>query len=125
MILGLDHDDPWDQRMCGTALKLLVRSSRRRKALLQLFLALGKRCTDGATARSYNGDQDRDRGRPVLFVRPVRVVPVTISSNLAILDFFCRRECDCIRFAKWLRGAARSALAAEGRRSAFFPADLI
>ena len=42
---------------------------------------------DGATARSHNGDQDRDRGRPVLFVRPVRVVPVT-SSNLAILDFF-------------------------------------
>ena len=68
-------------------LKLLVRSSRRRKALLQLFLALGERCTDGATARSHNGDQDRDRGRPVLFVRPVRVVPVT-SSNLAILDFF-------------------------------------
>ena len=50
-------------------------------------LALGERCTDGATARSDNGDQDRDRGRPVLFVRPVRVVPVT-SSNLAILDFF-------------------------------------
>ena len=34
-----------------------------------------------------NGDQDRDRGRPVLFVRPMRVVPVT-SSNLAILIFF-------------------------------------
>ena len=62
-----------------------MRSSRRRKALLQLFLALGERCTDGATARSHNGDQDRDRGRPVLFVRPVRVVPVT-SSNLAILE---------------------------------------
>ena len=66
-------------------LQLRVRSSRRRKALLQLFLALGERCTDGATARSHNGDQDRDRGRPVLFVRPVRVVPVT-SSNLAILE---------------------------------------
>ena len=51
---------------------------------MQLFLALGKRCTDGATARSRNGDRDRDRGRPVLLVRPVRVVPVT-SSNLAIL----------------------------------------
>ena len=39
---------------------------------------------DGATASSHNGDKDRDRGRPVLFVRPVRVVPVK-SSNLAIL----------------------------------------
>ena len=66
-------------------LKLRVRSSRRRKALLQLFLALGERCTDGATARSRNGYRDRDRGRPVLLVRPVRVVPVT-SSNLAILE---------------------------------------
>ena len=65
-------------------LKLRVRSSRRRKALLQLFLALGERCTDGATARSRNGDRDRDRGRPVLLVRPVRVVAVT-SSILAIL----------------------------------------
>ena len=64
-----------------------MRSSRRRKALLQLFLALGERCTDGATARSRNGYRDRDRGRPVLLVRPVRVVPVT-SSNLAILKFF-------------------------------------
>ena len=68
-------------------LKLLVRSSRRRKALLQLFLALGERCTDGATARSRNGYRDRDRGRPVLLVRPVRVVAVT-SSILAILIFF-------------------------------------
>ena len=66
-------------------LQLRVRSSRRRKALLQLFLALGERCTDGATARSRNGYRDRDRGRPVLLVRPVRVVPVT-SSNLAILE---------------------------------------
>ena len=65
-------------------LKLRVRSSRRRKALLQLFLALGERCTDGATARSRNGYRDRDRGRPVLLVRPVRVVAVT-SSILAIL----------------------------------------
>ena len=64
-----------------------MRSSRRRKALLQLFLALGERCTDGATARSRNGDRDRDRGRPVLLVRPVRVVAVT-SSILAILEFF-------------------------------------
>ena len=68
-------------------LQLRVRSSRRRKALLQLFLALGERCTDGATARSRNGYRDRDRGRPVLLVRPVRVVAVT-SSILAILDFF-------------------------------------
>ena len=100
-------------------LKLRVRSSRRRKALLQLFLALGERCTDDATARTHNGYRDRDRGRPVLLVRPVRVVAVT-SSILAILNFFCRRECDCIRFAKWLHGAAWSALAAEGRRSEFF-----
>ena len=64
-----------------------MRSSRRRKALLQLFLALGERCTDGATARSRNGYRDRDRGRPVLLVRPVRVVAVT-SSILAILEFF-------------------------------------
>ena len=68
-------------------LQLRVRSSRRRKALLQLFLALGERCTDGATARSRNGYRDRDRGRPVLLVRPVRVVAVT-SSILAILKFF-------------------------------------
>ena len=54
---------------------------------MQLFLALGERCTDGATARSRNGYRDRDRGRPVLLVRPVRVVAVT-SSNLAILNFF-------------------------------------
>ena len=65
-------------------LKLRVRSSRRRKALLQLFLALGERCTDDATARAHNGYRDRDRGRPVLLVRPVRVVAVT-SSILAIL----------------------------------------
>ena len=65
-------------------LKLRVRSSRRRKALLQLFLALGERCTDDATARVHNGYRDRDRGRPVLLVRPVRVVAVT-SSILAIL----------------------------------------
>ena len=65
-------------------LKLRVRSSRRRKALLQLFLALGERCTGDATARARNGDRDRDRGRPVLLVRPVRVVAVT-SSILAIL----------------------------------------
>ena len=69
-------------------LKLRVQSSRRRKALLQLFLALGERCTDGATARSRNGYRDRDRGRPVLLVRPVRVVPPVTSSNLAILKFF-------------------------------------
>ena len=100
-------------------LQLRVRSSRRRKALLQLFLALGERCTDDATARARNGDRDRDRGRPVLLVRPVRVVAVT-SSILAILEFFCRRERDCIRFTKWLHGAAWSALAAEGRRSEFF-----
>ena len=81
-------------------LQLRVRSSRRRKALLQLFLALGERCTDGATSTciadgvdspscitSRNGYRDRDRGRPVLLVRPVRVVSVT-SSNLAILKFF-------------------------------------
>ena len=68
-------------------LKLRVRSSRRRKALLQLFLALGERCTDDATARVHNGYRDRDRGRPVLLVRPVRVVAVT-SSILAILKFF-------------------------------------
>ena len=73
-------------------LKLLVRSSRRRKALLQLFLALGERCTDDATERARNGERDRDRGRPVLLVRPVRVVPVT-SSNLAILIFFVAAEC--------------------------------
>ena len=100
-------------------LKLLVRSSRRRKALLQLFLALGERCTDGATARSRNGYRDRDRGRPVLLVRPVRVVAVT-SSILAILEKICRRERDCIRLGELLHGAARSALAAEGRRSEFF-----
>jgi hypothetical protein len=35
-------------------------------------------------------------------------------------DVFCHRECDCIRFGELLRGAARSALAAEGRRSEFF-----
>ena len=68
-------------------LKLRVRSSRRRKALLQLFLALGERCTGDATARARNGDRDRDRGRPLLLVRPVRVVAVT-SSILAILIFF-------------------------------------
>ena len=62
-----------------------VRSSRRRKALLQLFLALGERCTDDATERARNGERDRDRGRPVLLVRPVRVVAVT-SSILAILE---------------------------------------
>ena len=100
-------------------LKLLVRSSRRRKALLQLFLALGERCTDDATERARNGERDRDRGRPVLLVRPVRVVAVT-SSILAILEFFCRRERDCIRLGELLHGAARSALAAEGRRSEFF-----
>ena len=55
--------------------------------LLQLFLALGERCTGDATARARNGDRDRDRGRPVLLVRPVRVVAVT-SSILAILIFF-------------------------------------
>jgi hypothetical protein len=55
--------------------------------LLQLFLALGERCTDDATERARNGERDRDRGRPVLLVRPVRVVAVT-SSILAILDFF-------------------------------------
>ena len=66
-------------------LKLRVRSSRRRKALLQLFLALGERCTDDATERARNGERDRDRGRPVLLVRPVRVVAVT-SSILAILE---------------------------------------
>jgi hypothetical protein len=65
-------------------LKLRVRSSRRRKALLQLFLALGERCTDDATARARNGERERDCGGPVLLVRPVRVVAVT-SSNLAIL----------------------------------------
>ena len=76
-------------------LKLLVRSSRRRKALLQLFLALGERCTDDATERARNGERDRDRGRPVLLVRPVRVVAVT-SSILAILEKKnCRRERDC------------------------------
>ena len=64
-----------------------MRSSRRRKALLQLFLALGEHCTDDATARAHNGYRDRDRGRPVLLVRPVRVVAVT-SSILAILKFF-------------------------------------
>ena len=68
-------------------LKLRVRSSCRRKALLQLFLALGERCTGDATARARNGDRDRDRGRPVLLVRPVRVVAVT-SSILAILILF-------------------------------------
>jgi hypothetical protein len=68
-------------------LKLRVRSSRRRKALLQLVLALGERCTGDATARARNGDRDRDRGRPVLLVRPVRIVAVT-SSILAILNFF-------------------------------------
>ena len=68
----------------GEAQTPRVRSSRRRKALLQLFLALGERCTGDATARARNGDRDRDRGRPVLLVRPVRVVAVT-SSILAIL----------------------------------------
>ena len=58
-------------------LKLRVRSSRRRKALLQLFLALGERCTDDATERARNGKRDRDRGRPMLLVRPVSVVAVT------------------------------------------------
>ena len=100
-------------------LQLRVRSSRRRKALLQLFLALGERCTDGATARSHNGDQDRDRGRPVLFVRPVRVVPVT-SSNLAILEKKMSPRVRLRTFWATARGAARSALAAEGRRSEFF-----
>ena len=48
---------------------------------------------------------------------------VSFQSRARILRFWkknCRRECDCIRFAKWLRGAARNALAAEGRRSEFF-----
>ena len=71
-------------------LKLRVRSSRRRKALLQLVLALGERCTGDATARARNGDRDRDRGRPVLLVRPVRVVAVT-SSIYAILIFLSPR----------------------------------
>ena len=44
--------------------------------LLQLFLALGERCTDDATERARNGERDRDRGRPVLLVRSVRVVAV-------------------------------------------------
>ena len=39
-----------------------------------------------ATERARNGERDRDRGRPVLLVRPVRVVAVT-SSILAILNF--------------------------------------
>ncbi len=100
-------------------LQLRVRSSRRRKALLQLFLALGERCTDGATARSRNGDRDRDRGRPVLLVRPVRVVAVT-SSILAILEFFLSPRARLHTLGELLHGAARSALAAEGRRSEFF-----
>ena len=103
-------------------LQLRVRSSRRRKALLQLFLALGERCTDGATARACNGYRDRDRGRPVLLVRPVRVVAVT-SSILAILIFFVAASATAYALHNGcaeLRGAARSALAAEGRRSEFF-----
>ena len=102
-------------------LKLRVQSSRRRKALLQLFLALGERCTDDATARSRNGYRDRDRGRPVLLVRPVRVVPPVTSSNLAILKFFLSPRVRLpIRLVELLCGAAWSALAAEGRRSEFF-----
>ena len=49
---------------------------------------------------------------------------VSFQSRARILRFWiflCRRECDCIRFKKLLHGAARSALAAEGRRSEFFP----
>ena len=48
---------------------------------------------------------------------------VSFQSRARILRFWkniCRRECDCIRFAQSLRGAARNALAAEGRRSEFF-----
>ena len=48
---------------------------------------------------------------------------VSFQSRARILRFWkknCRRECDCIRFTKWLHGAAWSALAAEGRRSEFF-----
>ena len=100
-------------------LKLLVRSSRRRKALLQLFLALGERCTDDATERARNGERDRDRGRPVLLVRPVCVVAVT-SSILAILDFFVAVSATAPLCTIAARGAARSALAAEGRRTEFF-----
>ena len=99
-------------------LQLRVRSSRRRKALLQLFLALGERCTDGATARSRNGDRDRDRGRPVLLVRPVRVVAVT-SSILAILIFFLSPRVRLHTLQKSLYGDVRNALAAVLSRSEF------
>ena len=99
-------------------LKLLVRSSRRRKALLQLFLALGERCTDDATERARNGERDRDRGRPVLLVRPVRVVAVT-SSILAILDFFLSPRSVQLRCRKSLYGDVRNALAAVRSRSEF------
>ena len=99
-------------------LQLRVRSSRRRKALLQLFLALGERCTDGATARSRNGYRDRDRGRPVLLVRPVRVVAVT-SSILAILIFFLSPRVRVHTLQKSLYGDVRNALAAVRSRSEF------
>ena len=49
-------------------------------------------------------------------VRPVRVVAVT-SSDLCHSE---KSELNCVRFAKWLRGAARNALAAEGRPTEFF-----
>ena len=48
---------------------------------------------------------------------------VSLLSRARFLRFWifsCRRERDCIRFTKWLHGAAWSALAAEGRRSEFF-----
>ena len=99
-------------------LKLRVRSSRRRKALLQLFLALGERCTGDATARARNGDRDRDRGRPVLLVRPVRVVAVT-SSILAILNFFLSPRVRLHTLQKSLYGDVRNALAAVRSRSEF------
>ena len=48
---------------------------------------------------------------------------VSLLSRARFLRFWkknCRRERDCIRLGELLHGAARSALAAEGRRSEFF-----
>jgi hypothetical protein len=48
---------------------------------------------------------------------------VSLLSRARFLRFWkknCRRERDCIRLGELLRGAARRAVAAEGRRSEFF-----
>ena len=107
-------------------LKLRVRSSRRRKALLQLFLALGERCADDATGRARNGYRDRDCGRPVLLVHPVRVVAVTSS----IYAFLKKKLSPRARLHTFCEMTARSCTECSSGRTkddqlSFFTADLI